>query len=74
MGVDEDVVELYDTIQALIEEHSLVGDSPAVRVALQVIDGGLGSLSLKEKAIYEALIVPALGRHDINRPASETAT
>jgi hypothetical protein len=52
--------EPYDDIQHLIGEGTLKPDSPAFAVARQAIALGVGSLSNRQRHIYDTLIAPAL--------------
>jgi hypothetical protein len=52
--------EPYDDIQHLLAEGTLKPDTPAYAVARQAISLGIGSLSKRQRYIFDALIAPAL--------------
>jgi hypothetical protein len=61
MGCSADIdFEHYDDLQHLIAEGILKEDSPAYAVAHLAIALGIGSLSNRQRWIYDALIAPAL--------------
>jgi hypothetical protein len=62
--------ELYDAVQEALEEGHLdeETDRNAIGVARQVIHQGMGSLSPKQRYLYDQVIVPALARtHEVLR-------
>ena len=63
MGWNDHVdFDLHEAITDLVDEGMLEEGTPAYGVAQQVIDRGYGSLTLKQRAVYDAVVVPALKR------------
>jgi hypothetical protein len=61
MGIDHNFdFELNDLINDLVEEGIIEEKSKHYGVAQQVIHDGYGSLSPKQRALYDAVIAPAL--------------
>ncbi|GAA3934449.1 hypothetical protein GO495_29935 [Chitinophaga oryziterrae] len=61
MGYNDHIdFELHVAIQDLIDEGLIDDKMDAAGVARQVIHSGYGSLSLKQKALYDAVIIPKL--------------
>ena len=54
--------EPYDDIQHLLADGTLKPDTAAYAVARQAISLGIGSLSNRQRYLYNALIAPALER------------
>jgi hypothetical protein len=54
--------DLYEAIKDLIEEGYLEEGTPAYGIALKAVDDGYENLSPKQKAVYDAVVVPALRR------------
>jgi hypothetical protein len=52
--------EPFDDIQHLLAEGILEPDTPAYVVARQAISLGIGSLSNRQRLIYDRIIAPAL--------------
>jgi hypothetical protein len=52
--------EPYDDIQHLLADGTLKPGAPAFAVARQAIALGVGSLSNRQRHIYDAVIAPAL--------------
>jgi hypothetical protein len=52
--------EPYDDIQHLLADGTLKQGSPAHAIARQAIDLGFGSLSFRQRHIYDGIIAPAL--------------
>jgi len=50
----------YDDLQHLLADGTLKPDTPAFAVAHQAIALGIGSLSNRQRSIYDGLIAPAL--------------
>jgi hypothetical protein len=49
-----------DDIQHLIAERKLKPDTPAYAIACQAIALGIGSLSNRQRYVYDTIIAPAL--------------
>jgi hypothetical protein len=61
MGVNDRVdPHLADAIQDLVEEGLLDKDTAACAVAQQVAHRGCDSLSVNQRAVYDAIVVPLL--------------
>jgi hypothetical protein len=60
MSVNDYDAELFDRIEDLVAEGILEEGSPAFGVAQHVIHQGYASLTAKQKALYDTLVVPAL--------------
>jgi len=52
--------EPYDDIQHLLADGTLKHDNPAFAVARQAVNLGFGSLSNRQRHIYDTIIAPAL--------------
>ena len=52
--------EPYDDIQHLLADGTLKQGTPAYAIARQAIDLGIGSLSNRQRHIYDGIIAPAL--------------
>ena len=52
--------EPYDDLQHLLADGTLKPDTPAFAVARQAIALGIGSLSNRQRQIYNTIIAPAL--------------
>ncbi len=57
--------QLYEKIRDLLLNNQLSEDSPAFRIAMQVVCRGLGSLSWKQRFIYLGQVVPLLRGMDL---------
>ena len=57
--------ELHDRIEDLVGEGIIEEKSASYGVALQVIYNGYGSLSPEQRALYDAVIAPALQKRSI---------
>jgi hypothetical protein len=64
MSVNDYDEELYLAIEDLVASLELEKGSPAYGVAQQVIHSGYDSLSQKQRALYDAVVVPALRRQE----------
>ena len=54
--------QLHDVIRDLAEKGSIEAGTPAYGVAQQVIHSGYESLTTKQRALYDAVIGPALAK------------
>lgn len=54
--------ELFEAIEDLVAEGDIEVGTPAYGIAQQVVDLGYDSLSPKQRALYDAVVIPALER------------
>ncbi len=67
MSVNDYDEELYLNIEDLVDCGALEKGTPAYGISKQVIDQGYESLTAKQQAVYDRIVVPALRRlHDRN--------
>ena len=62
MSVNDYDEELHMAVEELVDSGELEEGSPAYGVAQQVIHTGYESLSPKQRALYDAVVAPALER------------
>lgn len=62
MSVNDYDEELYLAIEDLVDSGNLEEGTPAYGVAQQVIHNGYDSLTSKQRALYDGIVVPALRR------------
>jgi hypothetical protein len=62
MSVNDYNEQLYDVMQALLEEGELEKTTPAHGIIQQVIHNGHESLTPRQRTLYDAIITPALKR------------
>lgn len=63
MGYNDHIdFELHERIEELVDEGEIEEGTPAYGVAQQVIHQGYDSLSSKQRALYDAVVGPALER------------
>jgi len=60
MSVNDFDQELHDEIEELVGTSQLDRESAAYGIAQQVIQDGYGSLTEKQREVYDSVIVPAL--------------
>jgi len=61
--------ERYDDIQHLLAEGILKEDTPAHDVAELAITLGIGSLSTRQRYVYDVVIAPALEKLELEERA-----
>ena len=54
--------DLYELVQGLIDQGDIVVGTPTYGIAQQVISSGYGSLTSKDRVIYDAVLAPVLKR------------
>jgi hypothetical protein len=64
MSANDYDVELYEAIKDLTDEGHLVEGTPAHGIAQQVIHMGYDTLTPKQRAVYDAIVVPALEKRE----------
>ena len=67
MGVEDYDVELYQDIEELVDQGELEEGTAAFGISQQVIHLGYDSLSVKQKNVFNQILVPALKQLRIER-------